>query len=119
MHIVRQINNVNPNGGPVSVVFRSGYATQGAFALSLTDGNRVIPVGQGTFGDTIPDVFTIPIPANELENYMLVIFATYASAVGHNQVSVDYDFYQQGNIIDTEPIHVVQNSISTHHDFTF
>lgn len=119
MYQERQLINFNPNNGLVYVVIRSGYATQGAFSLSLTDGTSILQVGDGKFGDNIPDIFTLPIPADSLDQWQLMIFGSYAAAMGHGQIGVDYDFYQQGNIFDTEPLHVAQNTLSAHHDFTF
>jgi hypothetical protein len=118
MYKERNLNNFNPKKGLVSVVIRSGYATQGAFSLSLTDGTNILQVGEGKFGDNIPDIFTLPVASSTLSQWTLMIFASYASAMGHEQIGVDYDFYQLGEIFDNEPIQA-QNSLSAHHDFYF
>lgn len=119
MYLTRKLKNFDPVKGLVSVVIRSGYATQGTFSLTITDGVEIVKVGQGKFGDNIPDIFTIPVAAGSLSKWLLMIFGTYGSAMSHDQISVDYDFYQQGQIFDTEPVHVSGNSLSAHHDFNF
>lgn len=119
MYKLRKLNNFNGANGLVSVLIRSGFAVQGVFSLSVTDGVNTIAIGNGKFGDSIPDVFTIPVAAGLLSSWRLIIFASYGAAMSHNQISVNYDFYQKGQVFDTELIQVAQNSLSAHHDFDF
>lgn len=118
MYINRKIS-YDPAKGPVTIVVTSGYAPQGSFTLSITDGESMVPVGSGKFGDNLPDIFLLPVTGSSLKRWCLIVIGAYAAAFGHTQISVDYDFYQQGQKIDTELIRDNSQTVSAHHDFNF
>ena len=109
----------DPAAGYITVAVGSGYVTQGNFKLSITNGASTLSVGDGKFGDAVPDVFLLPVPADQLEDWRLIILGSYAPAAGHAQIKVDYTFYQQGNKKDEEHVQAEGSYVFAEHHFTF
>jgi hypothetical protein len=111
----------NSDRGHVSVEIKNtGFVNLGSFSVHITDGVETRKLGDGKFGDNIPDVFLINIPPDHLENWTLMVIGSYSPAFGHDQISVDYNFLQQAEPTDDpEQIRVQAPALSTHHDFFF
>ena len=109
------------NKGHISVEIKNaGFANQGSFNVHITNGLETRKLGEGKFGDSIPDIFLINIPPDQIEEWTLMIIGSYAPAFGHDQISVDYNFLQQAELIDdSETIRMQATALSAHHDFTF
>ena len=107
--------------GHVSVEIKnSGFVNQGSFSAHITNGIETRKIGEGKFGDSIPDIYLINVPPEQLEDWMLIIIGSYAPAFGHNQISVDYNFLQQAELTDDpESIREQTSALSAHHDITF
>jgi len=105
--------------GYITISIDSGFITSGVYKIKITDGDKMITVGEGNFDDNIKDIFLIPINPAVLEDWMLIIIADYAPAAGHTQISVNYNFLQQGAQFDAEPIRENKVALAAHHDFTF
>ena len=113
--------NYNPNKGHVSVEIKNaGFVNQGSFSVHITNGIETRKLGDGKFGDGVPDIFLISVPPDQLEDWMLILIGSYAPAFGHTQISVDYNFLQQAEMADEpERIRIQDTALSAHHDFTF
>ncbi len=111
----------NKNKGHVSIEIKnSGFVNLGSFSVHITNGDETRKLGEGKFGDNVPDIYLISIPPDKLEDWTLIVIGSYAPAFGHNQISVDYNFIQQAQATDDpEQIREKKAALSTHHDFTF
>jgi len=87
--------------------------------LHITDGEIINKISEGKFSDLIPDIYLVPVSPTSLTQWMLMIFGSYKAAFGHNQISVDYLFYQKEQEIGKEEIRLNSSSLSSHHDITF
>lgn len=95
----------NPKGGPVMLEISSGYSTTGSFILSTAKKGEYDfhKFGSGRVDDDIRDFFLIPIPLNELPNYILVVNGKYGPAPGHQQIRIEYTFTQDSKVLSVIP----------------
>lgn len=95
------------DNGPITIEVTSGFSSLGAFILAYS---KIGETDLTEFGrepkridDSIPDIFCIPIDVENIIKYVVIIIGKYCPAPGKTQVTVKYDFVQNGEILKVEP----------------
>jgi hypothetical protein len=84
------------DGGPITIEIKAMYATLGSYSSIYSTGTETKTLGNGKLGDSIPDLYILPVSIKDLPECDLVISGTYVPSPGHQQISVQYLFMQDG-----------------------
>jgi len=88
----------NPEGGPLSVEVRAGFAQPGSYALMLWEANQNAVVWQrrGNFINTDDDLYPLPGPAAVHHNRLLDCLATFTITPPIDRYRLQVIVFQEG-----------------------
>lgn len=61
----------NPSGNPIKAEITCGFAQDGAYILTLWDGNQIVQRWEGNFLNTDDDAYVLPGPASSHDGRVL------------------------------------------------
>ena len=114
--------NYKPDDGPVTLQIKPGYATLGSYSVAYALNGQLLNLGSGKLSDTVPDVYTLPVSAEELSECTFFITGNYMPSPTHDQISVSYTFLQKGLLLKGEnPVEIMlqQPVLSSNHTINF
>jgi hypothetical protein len=94
-------------GGPITIEVTSGFSSLGSFILAYSEIGKTDYHEFGKepkcINDKQADMFLIPIDLKEISKYVVFIIGKYSPAPGRTQIKVNYEFVQDGELLEIKP----------------
>ncbi len=95
--------NISKSKGPLTLEIKGEAASAGKFSFGIETDTGYSIVFKGMFGDSIPDIFLLPVKVDELSGRDLYMIGNFApGSPDSNKIAFSMNFYQGGTVIDTE-----------------
>jgi len=97
--------NLKKSKGPLTVEIRGEKAIAGVFSFAIESESGYLGLFDGKFGDSLADIFIIPVKIEDLENHDLYMTGNFtASNPTSNNIAFVLNFYQGGELVDSDKL---------------